>query len=340
MIEGRFFHPDSARSHAARLMRQAGVLRVEIEGQAGPASLRLASISDKLGSVPRKFTFDDGSVFEAVAGADVDAFMGSHHSVFSRLSRLEANGKLLVILVVITAGLLAAAYRWGIPALAHVAAAATPVGVVELIDATALQTIDGAVLKPSQLPETRQEAVRKLFSELSAISQQTAPALRLDFRDGGLIGANAFALPGGTILITDQLIQMAKSEDEIAGVLAHEIGHVQHRHSLQQIYRMLGISMIIATITGDASQIVDDVASQAALLQQLAYSREFEALADRRSAEIMVAAKRDPLAFVELLQRLNPKAENEAEDGWFSTHPTSGNRMQVVRDHVRALKNP
>ena len=85
---------------------------------------------------------------------------------------------------------------------------------------------------------------------------------------------------------------------------------------------------------------IDDVASQAALLQQLAYSREFEALADRRSAEIMVAAKRDPLAFVELLQRLNPKAENEAEDGWFSTHPTSGNRMLVVRDHVRALKNP
>ena len=60
------------------------------------------------------------------------------------------------------------------------------------------------------------------------------------------------ALPGGTVILTDQLVALAKNDDEIAGVLAHEIGHVKHRHSLKQLYRVLGIGFMISVIGGDS----------------------------------------------------------------------------------------
>ena len=157
------------------------------------------------------------------------------------------------------------------------------------------------------------------------------------FRDGGALGANAFALPGGTIVITDQLIELAENDDEIAGVLAHEIAHVQNRHSLQQIYRVLGIGFMIGIIGGDSSQIIDDVVTQAAALQQLAYTREFEEDADRRSVEIMVAAGRDPTAFVDLLDRITGKARAERDTGWLSTHPGNRDRRKAVTDLARQL---
>lgn len=336
MIEGRYFPPASSRAVPARLWGVAGDLRLILEGEEAVRHPRLVSLTDKLGSVPRKFSFHDGGVFEAPPDADVDAFMNTHSSFFSRLSRLEANRNFLVAAVVLTMGLLFGAYRWGLPATASVAASVTPVAVVDAMDAGTMQTIDRVMFSASTLPEEQRERVQKLFDEMVELSGHREPDLELHFRNGERVGPNAFALPGGTIVITDQLVKLAESDDEIAGVLAHEIGHVQNRHSLQQLYRVLGLSVLIGVIGGDASQIVDDVVGQAAALQQLAYTREFEADADRRSVEIMVAAGRDPTAFVKLLQRIT-KDEGEKKTGWLSTHPSSGDRMKSVTDYARKI---
>jgi predicted Zn-dependent protease len=162
----------------------------------------------------------------------------------------------------------------------------------------------------------------------------------LEFRDGGRLGANAIALPGGTIILTDQLVALAKSEDEIAGVLAHEIGHVTERHSLRQIYRALGIGFMAAVIIGDTSQLLDNVIAQAAVLDTLSYSRQFERDADAKSVELMTAAGRDPVAFISLLDRIFEKAGVDSDDaGWLSTHPGNENRREEVQKKIDALGN-
>jgi predicted Zn-dependent protease len=159
----------------------------------------------------------------------------------------------------------------------------------------------------------------------------------LILRDGGRLDANAFALPGGTIVVTDQLVKLAQSEDEYAGVLAHEIGHVQNRHQLQQIYRLLGISFMIGLIGGDSSQIIDQVIGQAATLQSLAYSREFENDADKRSVEIMVKAGRNPVAFVALLERITKDIPGTKRTNWLSTHPGNEDRRKSVTEIAKSL---
>jgi Zn-dependent protease with chaperone function len=337
MIEGRYFEPMSAQSKPARLWGVAGDLRLEVEGDASPRRPTLASLSDRLGSVPRKFTFEDGGVFEAPADADVDGLMASHGSFFSVLSRLEANGKFIAVAVVATFVLLFGIYRYGLPLAASAAANATPTAIVDLMDAGTLQTVDQTFFSPSTLDADRKAQITAMFDELARISGQKDPDLELHFRDGGALEANAFALPGGTIVITDQLINLAENDDEIAGVLAHEIGHVQNRHGLQQIYRLLGITFMIGLIGGDSSQIVDDVIGQAAALQTFAYTREFETDADNRSVEIMVEAGRNPIAFVDLLDRITKDSPSAKKTGWMSTHPGTEDRRNAVTEKARAL---
>jgi Zn-dependent protease with chaperone function len=337
MIDGRYFEPMNARAIPARLWGVAGDLRLQVEGEAVPRRPKLVSLSDRLGSVPRKFTFEDGGVFEAPADADVDGLMASHGSFFSVLSRIEANRNFMIGAAIATILLLVGIYRYGLPLAASAAAHVTPTAVVDVMDAGTLKTVDTTFFSPSTLDEGRKREIRELFDELARVSGQTDPDLELHFRDGGRLDANAFALPGGTIVITDQLIKKAKSDDEIAGVLAHEIGHVQNRHQLQQIYRLLGISFMIGVIGGDASQIVDDVVTQAAALQSLAYTREFEAHADARSVEIMVAAGRNPLAFVDLLDRITADHGGSKKTGWLSSHPGTDDRRSSVSEKAKSL---
>lgn len=337
MIEGRYFEAMHSGSRPARLWKADGALLLQLDGEATARRPELVSVSEKLGSVPRKFMFGDGSVFEAPGDANADGLLDTNGGFFSVLSRFEANRTFAVVAVVFTVSLLFGIYRYGLPLAASGAAYATPSGLLELMDAGTLQTVDATLLGPSGLAESRKAEVRELFAGLEKVSGHQYPSLELHFRDGGAVGANAFALPGGTIIVTDQLIGSAKNDDEIAGVLAHEIGHVEHRHSLQQIYRLLGIGFIIGLVGGDSSQIVDDVVTQAAALQSLAYSREFEADADSRSVEIMMAAGRDPVAFVDLLERIGKDQPDQSETGYLSTHPGTADRRKAVSERAKAL---
>lgn len=100
------------------------------------------------------------------------------------------------------------------------------------------------------------------------------PAYQLNFRKNPVIGANAFALPGGYMLITDELIDLANNNDEIVAVLAHELGHVKGRHALRQTLQGTVSGFIIIAITGDVSSIASGLP---ALMMNISYSRELEA---------------------------------------------------------------
>jgi predicted Zn-dependent protease len=142
--------------------------------------------------------------------------------------------------------------------------------------------------------------------------------------------------------LTDQLEALAENDDQIAGVLAHEIGHVEHKHSLRQVYRALGLAFMIGVIGGDSGQVVEDVVANAALLDTFSYSRSFETESDIHSVEIMMKAGRDPMAFVDLLDNIlkshdiNPE---EAETGWLSSHPGNKDRRSSVQEHIDKINN-
>ena len=338
MIEGRYFPPGSSRVVAASLSGDAERLMLRLADEMEASEPVIASVSDPVAGVPRKITFADGGVFEAPLGADVDGFLKTGGSFFARLMRLEGHPGFVAAAAVVTMGLIFVVYRFGVPLLASGAALVTPQPIIVAMDRGTLETVDRTVFSPTELAEERQKALRDMFGELAQIAGGGGPALRLELRQGGMLGANALALPGGTIIVTDELVGLARSDDEIAGVIAHEIGHVRERHSLQQIYRVLGIGFMVGMIGGDASQLVDDVIVQASALQTLVYSREFETHADLYSVGLMAKAGRDPLAFVGLLDRVVEGAGDSDETGWFSTHPGTKDRRDAVRQRVDELR--
>lgn len=136
---------------------------------------------------------------------------------------------------------------------------------------------------------------------------------------------NAFALPGGFIVVNAGLLYGAKSADEVAAVLAHEVQHVEQRHSLQQVLHQLGWATLLAVLVGDAGALTSVVLLQ---LGNTAFSRELETQADLGAIAALKAAGVPPQAMVAFFRDLR-----EAGGGvpaLFSTHPATEARIRAI----------
>ncbi|MEM9332622.1 MAG: M48 family metallopeptidase [Pseudomonadota bacterium] len=339
-LDGRFYFPGSSASVAAELRSQNGSVRVTVAETGELHFPELREVADRLGSIPRKIYFTDGGVFECSDNDAVDELFGKNRHFATRLTRAESSWKFVLVATVLTISALFGIYRYGMPAAAGFAAKHTPSAIVAAIDAGARDTVDRLIFSPSALPDDRKEALLALFEEVVEASGHAEPKAQLLFRDGGRLGPNAVALPGGTIILTDQLEALANNDDELAGVFAHEIGHVAERHSLRQIYRILGLTFMISLVGGDSGQIVEEVVGQAVLLETFSYTREFEYAADTYSVKVMHRLDRDPVAFVNLLDRLLDEfgLDRERDTSWLDTHPANKDRRQNVEQQLELLK--
>ena len=160
---------------------------------------------------------------------------------------------------------------------------------------------------------------------------------------------NAIALPGRRIILFDGLIAEAKSPDEVAGVLGHEMGHVEHRDTMAALLRQLGLSVLLGGMNGTAG-------SNLNALLSLSYGREAEHTADLSAIERMKAANISPLPTADFFQRLDPLNDDRRDDkkagkdgaeesveseaaeaaNWFGSHPTSRSRAELfTKAHVK-----
>ncbi|HVW25679.1 MAG TPA: M48 family metallopeptidase [Polyangiaceae bacterium] len=139
---------------------------------------------------------------------------------------------------------------------------------------------------------------------------------------------NAFALPGGTVLVTRGLLEQADDEDEIEGVLAHELSHVKHRHALAHVIRSAMLGGVWAVTLGDYSGLMVVDPKTAYDTATLRYSREAEAEADAGALDMLTRRGISTQGLVNFLQR-NGHGE-ESELAWLSTHPASPDRVRTL----------
>ncbi len=328
IINGLYFPPLSSRALPARIERRDGRLTLHVEGEESARTPTLASVSQALAHVPRKINFEDGGAFEAPPDAPLEALGLGASKVFGAVARAERSFRAVAVAAVAMVTICFGLWRWGLPVLAQAGAAMTPVSVLHVMDSGTLQSLEGNALRPSRLESDRQHALSTLFLRLTDVADPHGAAPQLLFRDAPFIGANAFALPGGSIVVTDALVRAAKSDSEVAGVLAHELGHVELRHSLRQIYSALGVGIFLTLVGGDPGALIDSVISQASVLLTLSYSRSFESEADARAVELMLAIGEDPVAFADLLERIDSGGK---ETSLLATHPGAGERREAVR---------
>ncbi|MBY3179602.1 M48 family metallopeptidase [Rhizobium leguminosarum] len=340
IASGEWYPPHSSGAIPARLLSRDGRLLAvnEEELALSDGTVRQVSFTPRVGSIPRRAVFADGSAFESTDNDAIDAFLrsGGRSGWVHRLEKFHPRIFVFAIAVVLLA---IGIYRYALPVLVEVAVLVTPPVVSQMMSYGALNTLDTTVLSSSGVTEIRQAEIVDHFRQVAANAEGGADRYVLNFRNGGLIGPNAFALPDGNIVLTDQLIELAGGDDEmITGVLAHEIGHVEYKHSLRQLYRAAGIAGLVMLIAGDIGSGVEDILTQGGGLLALSYSRSAEAEADRRSVELMRKAGMDPVAIARFFDLLEAKLGDHSRTSMLSTHPGTPERKQAILDYVDVLR--
>ncbi|MDH4187398.1 MAG: M48 family metallopeptidase [Nitrospira sp.] len=146
---------------------------------------------------------------------------------------------------------------------------------------------------------------------------------------------NAFALPGGYVVVFTGLMKKAESGEEVAGVLSHELNHVLQRHGIERIVKSLGVMTVVAIVLGDQQGLVGMMKQLSVELLTLKFGREQETEADVTGLLLLQRAKIDPSGMIKFFERLSEKDEGRME--WLSTHPMSTARADRLKAELAAL---
>lgn len=155
---------------------------------------------------------------------------------------------------------------------------------------------------------------------------------------------NAFALPGGQIFITMGLLKLLQTEDELAGVLGHEIGHVVGRHSAEhmakdELTQGLISATSVATMDPNNPGMQSAIAQYVGNMINLKYGREDEIEADRFGVKYLIETGYEPEAQIEVMQILKKASGGQKQPEFLSTHPDPDNRIEAIKEYIREYKN-
>lgn len=331
---GFYFRPGSAHrtQAAARLSSEGRLLIVTADGaELANAPVNGVTVSSRLGGLNRKLEFPDGGVFETPDNDAVD-FLTRRRG--GTLARLEASWRLALAAIVLV-GLGAAWFvYYGVPWGARLLALRTPPGIARLVTDQTLAVLDKRLLLPTHLSAERQKDILDRFTRVAGW-QKSGRRYALLLRDAPHIGPNAFALPDGRVVMTDQLAALSHDDTELDGIFAHEMSHVNHAHGLQSVYQASLVPAAIAFVTGDASQAGHVATILPGILLQSAYSRAFEQTADDDANTELRARGEDPAQLAGLLERLEHQScgKSGCLPSWLGSHPATAARALRLR-HV------
>lgn len=297
------------------------------------------TLTPAVGSISRSLRLPDGGTCRlhdpALARHFEEQPGGAGFSGFLHRLEIRPAGVLgaLLLCVLLVGGFM----LYGIPWLAKRAALALPPLMEQRLDRESLELLDRHLLRPSTLPQERRHAVTRLFRQVSSGFPPGLP-YRVEFRNGGPLGANALALPGGTVLLTDQLVELADSDQGLQGVMAHELTHVINRHALRSLLQSSAAALVMASVTGDITAITAIAATLPAMLADARYSRAFEREADDGAVAWLRSRGLTTTPYAELLARLEAQravrnnGQGRAEPGrsYLATHPDTAERIRRI----------
>lgn len=293
-------------------------------------------IDPRLGKMRRSLRFPDGAAAETEADTFLDDLLRKQgkRNLLGRVHLWEMSLRRATIALGVTLLIMFCFIRYGVPFLAEQVAFALPAATEEVIGRHTLQILDKVALKPSALPEKRKQELTRLFrSQLAGHPERQA--WRLELRASKNIGANAFALPSGIVIMTDDMVAIAQNDDQIAGVLAHEIGHLTRRHALRHLLQNSATALLIATLTGDITSVSSFAATMPAVLVDAKYSRDFEREADAAAVAYLKQKGIPVRRYAEILALLDTEHYKEREAAprmgeVFDNHPQMLERVQKV----------
>jgi beta-barrel assembly-enhancing protease len=257
---------------------------------------------------------------------------GFHHPARRTLRRvLTAAAALCVI------GITGALYAWGIPALAALATARVPASWEERLG----QAVAAELAPPAKhcTDAARVQRIGGIVRRLTTAVPRFRYPVRVIVTDESAI--NAFAAPGGIIVIFRGLLERTRSAEELAGVLAHELQHIERRHVSRMLFQHASTALLLTVLTGDVTAGTAAGLHAAGTLGTLRYSRSYEEEADTEGLRLLVAAGVAPSGMIAFFEQLASEFGNQpAALKYLSTHPRPRDRIERLRRLAAELPRP
>ena len=261
--------------------------------------------------------------------AEVPAWINIKHKGLNEFfHKVERSWRWIALSFVMMLMIGFATIKWGIPYASYHIAMNLPETTLNKIGEQSEDLIV-EMTEDTKLSSARQQEIIQFYKN----GVQTDHPAKIIFREGGnTISANALAIPNGTIVLTDELIKLAKNDYEILGVLAHEQGHLDDRHSLQQALRGLGLSLIYVAVVGDASDLLSGLPLAMVVSN---YSQEFELQADQRAVKELKRQNISPQYMADFLTRLTQSFDQDVDESDFlQSHPSTQRRIERIQAQI------
>lgn len=296
-------------------------------------------VSERLGNTPRLLTYAGGGhceVNDQAGLVQLLAQVGAGRSWLDGLQHSLPWAFTAIVLLIVT---FFAAYKYLLPWGAEELSMRVPASMLQKMGDSTLEALDEYMLKPSKLDEERQQALRDVYAKLKTPADAQLN-YNIVFRSSPM-GANAFALPNGTIVMLDELVELAADDNEILAVLAHERGHVERRHAMRMVLQSSIVGLVLTWYVGDFSSLL---ATAPAIIMQAKYSRDMEREADVYAEQTMNANGLSPCLLGTILDKMeaaylakskekHPEADAAKDNGmmdYLSSHPATAERMRLM----------
>jgi Zn-dependent protease with chaperone function len=302
--------------------------RLCIAETGGTLMLAELDIGDRFSGAPRCIGLPDGARLhvEDDASGSFDSALRAAGFIPGPASRLFSTWRHAVACAAALALLLVWIDQRGAGLMARMTLPLVPRAFDEQLGQSTLAVLDRRWLRPTELPAARRAALNTRFARL--FERYPEIKWQLAYRTLGPAGINAFALPGGQIVLLDGLVNRM-SDDEVLAVVAHEVGHVAHRHVMISLIRQAGIYQVVSVMVGDFSSALSATLTG---LQGLRFSRDFERDADDFSMQVLRDEGLSPRLMADALRVLQREIDSKGSliPDFLSTHPATSERIRAA----------
>ncbi len=330
-LDAEYFDGRSTRVRAVVLSVEDGRLLVAGAGIELSIPFTAVRVDERLGNSPRRLRLPGGAFCVVRDLNRLASLLAAAGHREGRVDLLQRGWKIAIAAGAGCILLALAFYQWGLPWVAAEGARRMPDTVGKSLAQQTLKALDRNLTQPSQLSEDRQAELRAKFLALHLPDGGT-PHSALLFRKSPALGANAFTLPDGTVILLDDLVQSLKDDELILAVTAHELGHAHGRHGLQLLIQTSVVGAFWAFYIGDVSTLF---AAAPTALMQMKFSRGLETQADDYGARLLAANGLKPALLADALQALEAQRKGKDEIPYLANHPPTEDRIEALRGQRR-----
>lgn len=330
-LKGYYLDGQTAEKREAAVWIEQSGLRIELGGGESLKWPYAEIRQNKALSRSRKIRLEKGGPLPEILLVPRAGFFAGLKQIFPQIPKQFQERTYLSLRVTLplaaalgAVAMILSLYLWGIPILSTWVTAKVPVSWEESLGQSIVETLAPA---SRRCEDPAQEVfLRKIMETLNAPRSEHPYKFQVLVVDEPEV--NAFAAPGGTIVVFRGLLEKIKTTEELAGVLSHEMQHILHRHSTRMILENVSLRLLLSAVMGDVNSAMNVGKEGVGVLATLNYSRQYEDQADAEGMRLILAAGIDPKGMISFFERIQQEEKSPSIPAYFLTHPKPESRIR------------